>query len=138
MFAVLKTNSNDVVNGRSYCCHLSIKRDRADKFVTDRKNVSSSGTYSVHEVNSLTELEKFIMPQVEAEKSEDILEELLKKLDNFGFTAESAEKLTQQVQEKGEKAIAEVRSLGIRGMKAVGDGFVVFGDLLKAAADKDE
>ena len=66
------------------------------------------------------------------------MDELLRKLEALGITAENADKLTKQVREHSDKAIAEVRSLGIRGMKAVGDGFIAFGDLLRKAAKDDD
>jgi len=140
MFAVLKAKSSDVVDQRTYCCHLSDERKPADDFVSDRKNLSSNGVYKVVEISNLNDLAKHIMPQSSAPKSEpeDVLADVLNKLDGLGLNAENVERFTQQVQEQGEKAVAEVRSLGIRGMQVVGDGFVALGDLLKKAADKDK
>lgn len=102
-------------------------------------------TASIRTVNSLEDLAGEIDP-FRGEEDVDVLSEaivgLFEKLDELGFTPENAETLVEKVQQHSEKAVAEVRSLGIRGMKAVGDGFVALGDLLRKAgvpeADDDE
>ena len=138
MFAILKSKSSDVADDRAYCCHLSNDVESANAFLVDRKDLSSAGRYSLVEVSSLEDLAKAIMMQKE-ETPEELLADLLKKMEELGLTAENAEKFTKQVRDQSEKAVAEVRSLGIRGMQAVGDGFIAFGDLLrKAAKDDDE
>lgn len=85
-------------------------------------------------VDSLDDLKDVINP---AKTEEDILSDaivgLFDKLEELGFTAENAESLTAKLQLHADKAVAEVRSLGIRGMKAVGDGFIALGDLLRKA-----
>jgi len=137
MFAVLKSESSDVVYHRTYCCHLSNEIKSAENFISDRKLLSSNGTYKMVIVSTLDELAKYIMPQISA-PPEDVLANVLNKLSGLGLNAETVERFTQQAQEQGEKAVAEVRSLGIRGMQVVGDGFIVLGDLLRKAADKEE
>jgi len=137
MFAILKSKSSDVADDRAYCCHLSNDVESANAFLAGRKDLSSAGRYSLVEVSSLEDLAKAIMMQKE-ETPEELVDELLRKLEALGITAENADKLTKQVREHSDKAIAEVRSLGIRGMKAVGDGFIAFGDLLRKAAKDDD
>jgi hypothetical protein len=46
--------------------------------------------------------------------------------------------LAEKVYQNSEKVIAEVRYIGVRGMKAVGEGFIALGDLLKKAGDEQE
>jgi hypothetical protein len=137
MFAILKSKSSDVADDRAYCCHLSNDVESANAFLVGRKDLSSAGRYSLVEVSSLEDLAKAIMMQKE-ETPEELLADLLKKMEELGLTAENAEKFTKQVRDQSEKAVAEVRSLGIRGMQAVGDGFIAFGDLLRKAAKDDD
>lgn len=62
---------------------------------------------------------------------------VLNKLDELGLNEENAEELARKVRQSSELAIGQARSLGIQGMKAVGDGFIALGDLLrKASADE--
>jgi hypothetical protein len=63
---------------------------------------------------------------------------LLQILDDSGLNAETMEKTTEKLRSQGEKAVAQVRSLGIQGMKTVGDGFVALGDLLRKASETPE
>lgn len=136
MFAVLKTNSSDVVEGHAYCCCLSKDRKSADEFVAGRNDLSSNGRYAIHEISTLEELSELMVP-FGSESEPDILAELLKQIDDLKIP-ENAEKFVEQIQTQGEKAVAEVRSLGIRGMRAVGEGFVALGDLLRKASPEDE
>lgn len=136
MFAVLKSDSGDVAKDRKYCCHLSDDKKSADDFIADRKALSGSGTYAVAEVKTLPELLRLIMPPQE---EVDPLADLMQKLEKAGLTTvENVDKAVQEIQQRGEQAVAEVRSMGIRSMKAIGDGFMAFGDLLKKAAAEDD
>jgi hypothetical protein len=67
--------------------------------------------------------------------AEGLSEAAQKVLDKL--KVEDAEELGQKLREQGEKAAAEVRSLGIKSMKVVGDGFINLGELLKKA-DQDD
>lgn len=136
MFAVLKSNSSDVVSNRSYCCHLSNDRKSAEEFVTERLSLSSNGLYSIAEVSSLDDLIEHMMPYPTG-KEEDVLAEVLKKLEEL-VSPETAEKFAAQIQEQTGKVVAEVKSMGITGMKAVGDGFIALGDLIRKAGETKE
>lgn len=68
-----------------------------------------------------------------AEGLSDAAQRVLDKLN-----VEDAEELGKKIREQGEKAVAEVRSLGIKGMKVVGDGFINLGELLKKADQPDD
>lgn len=137
MFAVLKSNSSDVVSDRSYCCHLSNDRESAEGFLAERLSLSSNGLYRIVEVLSLDDLIEHIMPPKTKSKEEDVLAEVLKKLEEL-VSPETAEKFAVQIQEKTGKVVAEVRSMGINGMKAVGDGFIALGDLIRKAGETKE
>ena len=60
---------------------------------------------------------------------------LFQVLDESGVSTETIEKATQTLKSGGDTVIAQVRSLGIEGMKTVGDGFVALGDLLRKAGE---
>ena len=79
-------------------------------------------------------------PSVSAQTTEsDALDSVLETLEGLGLNAQdNAEKFVEQIQQQSERAVAEVRSLGIKGMKALGDSFVALGDLLKKAVAEDE
>lgn len=61
-------------------------------------------------------------------------QKLLDNLKKTGFTPENIEKLA----EEGSKTLAEVKSLGIKGMQTVGDKFVALGESLRKAPTTDE
>lgn len=73
---------------------------------------------------------------VEAEPSSDVLSQaaqnLLKKLDEFGMN----QSLSEKIAENSDRLVAEVRHIGTRGMKTVGDGFIALGDVLRRAYNK--
>ena len=61
---------------------------------------------------------------------------IFKILDESGTNDETV--ITEKLKSRGEKAIAQVRSLGVQGMKTVGEGFVALGDLLRKTGEKPE
>lgn len=61
------------------------------------------------------------------------VETVLSKLDGLGLSRENADELARTLKEGGGKAAAQVRSLGVKGMRAVGEGFVALGELLRKA-----
>ena len=61
---------------------------------------------------------------------------IFKILDESGTNAETV--ITEKLKSRGERAIAQVRSLGVQGMKTVGEGFVALGDLLRKTGEKPE
>jgi len=137
MFVVLKSNSSDVVSDRSYCCHLSDDRESAEGFLAERLSLSSNGLYSIVEVSSLDDLAEHVMPYPTGPEEVDVLADVLKKLEGLVDPA-NAEKFATQIQEQTGKVVAEVKSMGIAGMKAVGDGFIALGDLIRKAGETKE
>lgn len=134
MFAVLKSHSSDVAEGYSYCCHLGTEKS-ANDFLEGRKTLSSAGVYRLVEVDRLEELAEQILPDVAKTEEEDILGGVLEKLEELASPA-TAEKFARQIEEQAGKVVAEVRSMGIAGMQAVGDGFIALGDLIKKSSEE--
>ena len=71
-----------------------------------------------------------------SESLSDAFSEVMAKLDDLGINKGAAEEFGQRVQDNTAQITDEVRSLGIKGMKAVGANFVALGDLLKKAAEE--
>lgn len=67
----------------------------------------------------------------------DPLEDLLKRLDNVEIP-ENLQKFGQRLIEEGEKTTHEIKSLGIKSMKALGEGFIALGDLLKRESKNED
>lgn len=115
--------------------------------------VDSNAGASLHSVSDLVDLSNLFDEQVLGYELEDEVEftaqtvgdqlsdaahVVVQKLDSLGINAENAEDLAKKLKDGGEKTLAEVRSLGIKGMKAVGEGFVALGELLRKADAKKE
>ena len=66
----------------------------------------------------------------------DAAKALLDTLDDLGLNSENAGQFVNDIKTNSEKAIAEVRSLGIEAMKAVGDGFIEFGNLINKTSEE--
>lgn len=137
MFAVLKSDSNDVVSDRKYCCHLSEDRESAEAFRAERLSLSSNGLYLIVEVSSLDDLAALVMPEGSQGPEVDVLADVLKKLEEL-VDPVNAEKFAAQIQEQTGKVVAEVRSMGCSGMKAVGEGFIALGDLIRKAGENKQ
>jgi hypothetical protein len=73
---------------------------------------------------------------VEEDTMSDAAAKLFTKLDELGLSPENVDNWSQSLKKNGDKVVAEVKSLGIKGMKAVGDSFQALGDLLKQEAKK--
>lgn len=66
------------------------------------------------------------------------LDEVLQKLDDLDLGG-TTEEVLEKVRNGGERLIGQVRSLGLRGMKGLGEGLAAVGDLLQQAGeDEDE
>lgn len=96
-------------------------------------------------VNNLEELEQAISSQNRQSVEEEVVEglsraaaRLFEILDNSGLTAQNVEKVTDTLKSRGEQAVTQVRSLGVKSMKTVGEGFIALGDLLRKAAEKPD
>lgn len=62
---------------------------------------------------------------------------VLDKLDENGINAENADELRKKLQAGGERLVADVRSLGLRGLRIVGDGLTTLGDFVRKAGDDE-
>lgn len=61
----------------------------------------------------------------------DAFKSLIDRLDGLGVNQELAAK----IKDNGVKLFGEAKSLGVRGLKVVGEGFVAIGELLKGAGE---
>lgn len=101
------------------------------------REAATVGAFTV-QVNTLEELVEVLNPKPKplidelSKASSDAFNKVVEELDKLGVNKELADKVRQD----GEKLVAEVRSLGARGIKAVGEGFVALGDLLKKVESK--
>jgi hypothetical protein len=97
---------------------------------------NSTAGSELHKIESLEQLSGLVEENPKNFQVQDQLSEaaqrLVQKLDELGINQDLAEKVYQN----SEKVIAEVRYIGVRGMKAVGEGFIALGDLLKKAGDE--
>lgn len=94
---------------------------------------------SLHKVNNFDELQLVIGngAKVEFEQKNVFsatFEKLMEKLNELGVNQDLAAKVLNN----GEKLVGEAKSLGTRGMKAVGEGFVALGDLLRKAGIEED
>jgi hypothetical protein len=98
----------------------------------------NQGSVLVSQINleKLSELLGFSEPK--NSPSEELLsvaaQDLVKKLENLGIS----ETIAVEFDEESKKVQVEAKFLGSRGMKAVGEGFVALGDLMKNLADDGE
>lgn len=90
-------------------------------------------------VEDLEDLKRHI--EVEPEEDEDLAEaatRIFDRLDDLGFNLENVEDFGDNLRAQSQQAITELRGLGIKGMKALGEGFVALGDLLRQAVDEEK
>lgn len=64
-------------------------------------------------------------------------ERVLEILEDIGVNEHSVDEVVQILKQRGQSAATEVRSLGIKSMKTVGEGFVALGDLLRKQAESE-
>ena len=83
-------------------------------------------------LNSSTAPDDPLEPPLDDELS-DAVNTVLDKLDEAGITAANA---AERLKDDSKRAMAEVRSLGIKGMNAVGEGFMALGELLQKAQEE--
>jgi hypothetical protein len=100
---------------------------------------------TLHQVSDLDELHELVEehnlsacaedPGVDFQQNvSEAFQTVVNKLDEWGINKALAEK----VRDGGEKLVGEARSLGIQGMKTVGEGFVALGELLRKASKDDD
>ena len=103
-----------------------VNREQLDGTVVSALNLTELAT-ALSDKQIETKVTEF------AEGLSDAAQKVLDKLN-----VEDAEELGKKLREQGDKAVAEVRSLGIKGMRVVGDGFINLGELLKKADKPDD
>jgi antitoxin component HigA of HigAB toxin-antitoxin module len=114
---------------------LYLGEDQSLALETFRSNPKSS----IHNIESIDKLKDIgVIESPEADKFieqefSDAIQRILTKLEEFGLSSD----LPEKIQANSEKVIAEVRHIGIKGMKTVGEGFVALGDLLNKIAKEE-
>ena len=90
---------------------------------------------SVVKVNNLQELVLAVNP-ITAERDDlsDAFEKITHKLNELGINKDLADKFKNN----GEKLVGEAKSLGARGIKSVGSGFIALGDLLNKIGAEEQ
>lgn len=97
--------------------------------------INSHSNWILQYVNDLQDLESKLSKIWDKKTKPTVsnsFSDLTNKLDELGLNQELADK----IRSNGEKLIGDVKSLGVKGMKTVGEGFVALGELLRKAADE--
>lgn len=97
---------------------------------------NSKPNSSLHLVESQEELDELLDTEVDvAAIVSDSFTSLVGKLSELGVNQD----LPSKLRDNSVKLMGEAKSLGVKGMKAVGEGFVALGELLrKASAETTE
>jgi hypothetical protein len=111
--------------------YIGENRDAAMKVLDSKK-----GGGTITSVYSLSDLKGAFDFHLADTEHSSRLDEVLKRLDEINLAGE-AEEVAKTVRENSEKAIGQVRSLGLRGIKGLGEGFTALGDLLQKAGEED-
>jgi len=92
---------------------------------------------SLINVSTLDELAFALQEMQSRNEFSDAIDKVFQMLDEAGINEKTVEEVTAVLKDKGDAAITEVKHLGIKGMAAVGEGFVAIGDLLKKASQPE-
>jgi len=93
---------------------------------------------SLMELQAELETEKADVSPCDHQSISETLRKVLDKLDENGFNTENVEELQRKLKTSGEKLTADVKSLGIRSMRVVGDGLTTLGDFLRQTSEEEE
>lgn len=103
--------------------------------VLDSKTGATMET--VKDLNDLVRsFEKHVGLKEKKTENTSRLDEVLQRLEEIDLAGE-AEDVLKRTRENGEYAIGQVRSMGLRGLKGLGEGFTAIGDLLKKASEEN-
>jgi hypothetical protein len=118
-------------------CFLGPDRDEAIDVLESKAGSSMTN------VDTLDELKTFLDSHVAGvdegtEGFSQAAERVFQMLDDAGINQSKVEDVVAALKARGDKAVAEVRSLGIRGMTATGEKLALFGELLKKAGENED
>ena len=109
------------------------EKDAVNLYSEISSNLDIDANFGV--VDNLNDLKNMIFPKkpvdeksIDEKETKNLLDSLYKKLDSL--IDENLES-SKNLYENFGKVIAEVKPLGMKGMRAVGEGFIAIGDLLK-------
>jgi hypothetical protein len=109
--------------------YLGLDNNKAIEIFNSKPNCE------IHQINSVEELSKITSEKTVVDNDlSEAAQKLVQKLDEFGIN----QNLAETVRENSERVLAEVRYIGLRGMKTVGEGFIALGDLLREASEESQ
>lgn len=123
MYAVISQNAIHYL-GSNKDAALSVLESKTGTMVTFKNLTELVNTFETH------------VKLKESKEEPSRLDEVLKRLEKIDLAGE-AEDVLKKTRENGEYAIGQVRSIGLRGLKGLGEGFTAIGDLLQKAGDKE-
>jgi hypothetical protein len=115
---------------------LYLGEDQSLALETFRSNPKSS-IHNIESIDKLKDIGVIESPEADQfieQEFSDAIQRILNKLEEFGLSSD----LPEKIQANSEKVIAEVRHIGIKGMKTVGEGFIALGDLLNKIAKEED
>ena len=116
--------------------YLGNDGNKAVEILTSKQEQKAS-LFSVSTLSELASVLRLSQAKQNVEESaSQAIERLFDTLDEAGINEKSVEEVVAVLKQKGDAAVAEVRHLGIKGMKTMGDSFIALGDLLKQASQK--
>ncbi len=121
--------------------YLGTNNEEAVRVLWSKKGASMVNVATLTELASLFSAHVANVdypPDTEENPFSKATERVLEILEDIGVNERSVDEVVQILKQRGQSAAAEVRSLGIKSMKTVGEGFVALGDLLRKQAESDE
>jgi hypothetical protein len=114
---------------------LYLGEDQALALETFRSKPKSS-IHNIDSVDKLKDIGVVDSPEVDQfieQEFSEAIQKVFNKLEEFGLSSD----LPAKIQENSERVVAEVRHIGIKGMRTVGEGFIALGDLLNKIAKEE-
>lgn len=120
-------------------CYLGSDSEKATKLLDSKKGASLANVHTLSELASVLAAAQTNAPNKTLNEGfSEAIERVFEVLDEAGINENSVDEVVGVLKQRSQTVVTEVRSLGIKGMKTVGEGFVALGDLLKKASEPDE
>jgi hypothetical protein len=103
------------------------------------KITDSNSLPQVFEVHSLEDLQRVMQPEISFKEKarqhfNQAFQDVVENFDKIGVNKE----FFDNIQSKSVTLIEEAKSLSVRGMKAVGEGFIALGKLMHQEGEKED
>lgn len=121
-----------VITAEGRLAYLGECQDQALATFNSKEGVSLHQVDSPEELNALLDKDDAVRAVVD--DTTETFKALVDKLDELGLNKDLASK----VSENSTYLLGEAKSLGVKGMKAVGEGFVALGELLRKASAEEK